>query len=221
MNDLHDDDARVAAVFDRLRTGVDATVDVDASLSDLHRTPVARPARRWAAAAVVSAAAVVVTAVLVSGWAEPEPSETVAADAAVSGESGRTEPDDPPGSTASTAFDCDEPQMFVYMEPTATPEQVEAARLQLAELTPGVVWEYLDQTTTYAEFQRLFAEQPQFVESISPDDLPTSFRGVPGVELASPDVDALQSTPGVLRTEYADEYFRACQAMPSTTEPPG
>ena len=208
MTDQHHDDERSTEAFERLRSSVEHTVDVDGSLTDLHRTSVARPARRWATAAVASVAAVAVAAVLVSGWAGREPSETVAADAAASGESGPTE-QQPESTTASTTFDCDEPQMYVYMEPTATPEQVEAARVQLDELAPGVEWEYLDQATTYAEFQRLFADQPQFVESVSPDDLPTSFRGVPGAELASLDVDALQSVPGVLRTEYADEYFRA------------
>ena len=56
MNDLHDDDARAADAFDQLRTGVEPTVDIDASLSDLHHTPVVHPARRWAAAAVASVA---------------------------------------------------------------------------------------------------------------------------------------------------------------------
>ena len=209
MNDLHDDDACAADAFEQLRTGVEETVDVDGSLTDVHRTPVARPARRWAAAAVASVAAIAVAAVLVSGWADREPSETVAADASVSRESDPTEQQPSESTPASAAPDCGEPQMYVYMEPTATPEQVEAARVQLAELAPGIEWEYLDQATTYAEFQRLFEDQPDFVESISPDDLPTSFRGVPGAELASIDVDALQSVPGVLRVEHADEYFRA------------
>ncbi len=210
MTDQHHDDERSTDAFERLRSSVEHSVDVEGSLGELHRAPVARPARRWAAAAVVSAAAVVVAAVLVSGWADRAPSETVAADGSAADGTGPTENDDSSASTpTSTALVCSAPQMYVYMEPTATPEQVEAARVQLADLAPGIEWEYLDQATTYAEFQRLFADQPQFVESVSPDDLPTSFRGVPGAELASLDVDALQQIPGVLRTEYADEYFRA------------
>ena len=202
MNDLHTDDASAADAFEQLRTGVEATVDVDASLTDLRRTRVARPAPRWAAAAVVSVAAVVVAAVLVSGWAERAPSETVAADASASGESGPTEQQSSEPTPASTAPDCSEPQMFVYMEPTATPEQLEAARVQLAELAPDIEWKFLDQSATYAEFQSLFADQPQFVESIRLEDLPASFRGEPsGDLLTSIDVDTLEQIPGVLRAE--------------------
>ncbi len=221
MNDLQGDDARTSDAYAQLRDGVGDSVDVERSLAELHHTPVAGPARRWAAAAVASVAAIAVAAVLVSGWADREPSETVAADASVAGESDPTEQQPSESTPASTAPDCGEPQMYVYMEPRATPEQVEAARVQLAELAPDIEWEYLDQATTYAEFQRLFEDQPDFVDAISPEDLPASFRGVPGAELASLDVDALQSIPGVLRVEHTDEYFRACQAGRSTTEPPG
>ena len=219
MTDQHHDDERSTEAFERLRSSVEHTVDVEGSLTDLHRTPVAHSARRWAAAAVVvSAAAMVVAAVLVSGWADRAPSETVAADGSTADGAGPTEQDDPTESTPeSTELDCGEPQLSVIMEPTVTPEQIEAVRTRLIELSPGVEWEYLDQAATYAEFQRLFADQPEFVESVSPDDLTTSFRGVPDGALSPLDVAALQQVPGVLRVEGTDNYVRACQQIMSST----
>ncbi len=110
-------------------------------------------------------------------------------------------------------------QMFIYMNPTASGEQIESVQTSL-EGNPQVdEVNFLDQDATFDEFQRLFADQPDFVSAIRPEELPQSFR----VKPTSTDADVVsavggefENMAGVLRVEYAEEYARQVQRSLTT-----
>ncbi len=110
-------------------------------------------------------------------------------------------------------------QLFVYMNPTATDEQIDSVAKSLDENPQVDTVDFLDREATYAEFQRLFEDQPDFVDAIEAEDLPQSFR----VKPTSTDADVVSSVgkefedlAGVLRVEYAAEYARQVQKSLTT-----
>jgi cell division transport system permease protein len=110
-------------------------------------------------------------------------------------------------------------QISVFMNPSASEEQIDSARNTL-EASPQVAdLTFLDEEATYAEFERLFADQPEFVSAISPEELPLSFRVKPtstdaDVVLAA--VEEFRAMPGVLQVTYAEEYLRQVGASVNT-----
>lgn len=110
-------------------------------------------------------------------------------------------------------------QMFVYMNPTANQEQIDSVRSSLEDNPQVASVDFLDEDATFKEFQRLFADQPEFVSAIKPDELPQSFR----VKPSSTDADVVaavgaefEDMGGVLRVEYAEEYARQVQRSLTT-----
>ncbi len=110
-------------------------------------------------------------------------------------------------------------QLFVYMNPSATDEQIDSVARNLDENPQVDTVAFLDREATYAEFQRLFEDQPDFVDAIEAEDLPQSFR----VKPTSTDADVVSSVgqefedlAGVLRVEYAAEYARQVQRSLTT-----
>lgn len=110
-------------------------------------------------------------------------------------------------------------QMFVYMNPTATEDQIDSVRTSLDENPQVESITFLDREATFEEFQRLFADQPDFVTAIRPEELPQSFR----VKPSSTDADVVaavgsefENMTGVLRVEYAEEYARQVQRSLTT-----
>ncbi|MEI2698373.1 MAG: permease-like cell division protein FtsX [Microthrixaceae bacterium] len=67
-------------------------------------------------------------------------------------------------------------QMFVYMNPSATDEQIDSVARSLEDNPQVDSVEFLDEVATFEEFQRLFEDQPEFVSAIKPEELPQSFR---------------------------------------------
>ena len=213
MNDTNEPRDDMAASYDRLRSSVEPTVAVESALDDLHATTSRRAMPRgWSVAAIgLSAAAVLAVAFLVvTGPDEqptaspgPTPSTVAPATAVVPAE------DDP----------CTAPQIVVYVEPAATPEVVDGVRDQLSALDPSAEWDHLDGAATYEEFRRLFAESPDLLDSIRPEELPTSFRREVSGELTSIDLEAMDAIPGTLRVE-ATEQYAAIMCGGDVTPPP-
>ena len=85
--------------------------------------------------------------------------------------------------------------LIVWMEPAADAQSIAAVEAALAN--SGLIddLEYVDHDETYAEFQAYFADEPEVVAGVAPDDLPTSFR----VETDLPDQVAadVRLLPGV------------------------
>jgi len=100
------------------------------------------------------------------------------------------------------------------MNPAATQEQIDAVSRALDD-SPGVEnVDFFDKERSYEEFQRLFEEQPDLVSTITPEDLPQSFRIKPSssdAEVVTALGDTLESKEGVLRVEYAAEFARQVQ----------
>lgn len=110
-------------------------------------------------------------------------------------------------------------QMFVYMNPTASEEQIESVDSSLRDNPQVDEVSFLDRDATFAEFERLFEEQPDFVSAIKPEELPQSFRVKPtstDANIVSAVGNEFEDMPGVLRVEYAEEYARQVQSSLTT-----
>ncbi|GIT45452.1 MAG: hypothetical protein Ct9H300mP12_00370 [Acidimicrobiales bacterium] len=68
---------------------------------------------------------------------------------------------------------------IVFMVPNASAEQ-DAAIRNVLDSSPAISrYTYVDKMAAYEEFQRLFTDKPELVESVSPDVKPPSYRIVP------------------------------------------
>jgi cell division transport system permease protein len=107
-------------------------------------------------------------------------------------------------------------QFIVFMEPAATPAQVNAVRDDLANDPQVKNSAYLDHDAAYAEFRRLFKDQPELYQNITPADLPTSFKVSPKkVDFRL--IDGLKTTygakPGVKDVVAASDTIKDMQRL--------
>jgi cell division protein FtsX len=100
---------------------------------------------------------------------------------------------------ASAGVECapsPDANLQVFLPVGATDEQIEAARVGLAQ-TPGVaVDRYVDHQGAFSQFACIFTDNPDLVGSINAEDLPVSFA----VKTDSGDdtmISRLQATPNV------------------------
>ncbi|NNE74236.1 MAG: FtsX-like permease family protein [Acidimicrobiales bacterium] len=70
-------------------------------------------------------------------------------------------------------------EFVVWMNPDATPEQDAAIRETLQTSPQIKESKYVDQDAAYIEFQELFADTPELLDAVLPEDLPPSYRVVP------------------------------------------
>ncbi len=180
-----DSDADVEATVTTLLRdrGARAVVEPDLSSVTAARpqgeTDPGGPTRWWLAVAAVVIAAAGVGLVLRDGGTGPDR-------AAITSEPAR--------SNAASAFD-----LIVWMEVGAEPAHVNdvAALLASSQSVEDVV--YLDQAATWSEFVDFFADEPEIIELVDPEDLPTSFM-VRATAL-DPVIELVASRPGVAEVE--------------------
>jgi cell division transport system permease protein len=89
-------------------------------------------------------------------------------------------------------------EFVVYLNtdaPTEHPEQIDSIRQALEENPEVADFTYFDQQASYDEFRRLFADSPEMVDSVQPEDLPPSFR----VKPVNKDADAVESLAKTFR----------------------
>jgi cell division transport system permease protein len=105
-------------------------------------------------------------------------------------------------------------EFIIFMQPTASQDQLDAVQEALDESPQVSSVDFIDQQEAYEEFTDLFAESPEMVESVSPEILPPSFR----VEPKDKDVDVIRalgsefdSKPGVKQVVFAAEAIRTLQ----------
>ena len=136
-----------------------------------------------------------------------------------------------PGALDAAHSDCSPRKVYVQLEPQTIAERTTDVDQALGSI-PGIVSaEYWDPERSYAEFQELFANEPDVVHSVTPEDLPASFR----VEMeedhrredwpnGSPAEGSpwqrIEELPGVLRVTAAGDYCRALNQASSTTAEP-
>lgn len=66
--------------------------------------------------------------------------------------------------------------VIVWMEPDATDDELDAVAAGLDADDRVVTVRYSDQEASFDEFAELFAERPEMVETVAPEDLPSSYR---------------------------------------------
>lgn len=64
----------------------------------------------------------------------------------------------------------------VFLHPEATEAEVDEVGRYLAEMKGLEDIEFLDQAGAYEEFKELFAHDPEMIDSVTPSELPPSFR---------------------------------------------
>lgn len=141
------------------------TIEVHPDLEAIAVSPAAadpqqnRPgARSWWLA---TAAALLIAAAVGSSWSAAEPTGTTT-DAAASAARAET----------------DQTTLIIWMEPSATPAQIEAVAADLAASEAVIEVSYLGADGTWQRFVDHFADQPGIVDLVEADALPTSFRVV-------------------------------------------
>src|SRR4051812_38483245 len=70
-------------------------------------------------------------------------------------------------------------ELEIFMQVKASQNQIDAVETQLKANPSVKSYRFLDHDAAYAEFKKLFADQPVLVENETPEGLPTSFRVVP------------------------------------------
>lgn len=97
-------------------------------------------------------------------------------------------------------------ELSIYMQPDASPTQSDAIERELSDMAQVKKVTYVDQQAAYAEFQRMFANQPDIVESLTAQDLPPSYRVVPkAAEYVEVIGNQFKKRPGVMDVAYAKD----------------
>ena len=102
-------------------------------------------------------------------------------------------------------------EFIVFMNADHTPDQDVAIR-QVLDTSPAISqYAYIDKMAAYEEFQVLFVDKPELIESVTPDVMPPSYRIVP----ADPDAANVaelarqfSSQPGVREVATATDAIR-------------
>jgi cell division transport system permease protein len=101
--------------------------------------------------------------------------------------------------------------LSIFMSASASPQQTAAVRVQLqgAVGTDIKHFTYCDQGCAFAEFNQMFANSPDFRESVTEQDLPPSFRVVPEhPQLVENIGQQFQDQPGVQSVQYAKDAIQ-------------
>jgi cell division transport system permease protein len=108
-------------------------------------------------------------------------------------------------------------EFIIYMNPDATPEQIDAVDRALTEAPQVDSFTYLDKDAAFAEYRELFEEDsPELVDAVTPEVLPTSFKVKP-VNPEPEVVDALvqqfTGESGVYKVVAATDAIRSIERI--------
>jgi cell division transport system permease protein len=100
-------------------------------------------------------------------------------------------------------------RLEVYMLVNATDEQISDVRSELAHDPNVRSFRFLSKADAYDEFQHIFHDQPDLLNSISENDLPASFRVAPvRAEMTELVKEQYDTAPGVDEASTPDEALR-------------
>ncbi|HKY13889.1 MAG TPA: permease-like cell division protein FtsX, partial [Microthrixaceae bacterium] len=105
---------------------------------------------------------------------------------------------------------------IVYVNPDAAQEQIDSLSKDLTDSPQVDEVEYLDHDASYKAFQDLFKEDPQVVDTVKPEDLPTSFRVKPknpDAKVVQQLVSTYEAKPGVYKVDFVADAVRAVQRI--------
>ena len=107
-------------------------------------------------------------------------------------------------------------EFVVFMQPEASTESIDSIGRDLDESPAVENYDYVDKEAAYEEFQTLFEDSPEFVESIEPEVLPTSYRVVP-LEKDADTIrdlgDQFEEKSGVREVVFAGDTIKAVQSL--------
>jgi cell division transport system permease protein len=98
-------------------------------------------------------------------------------------------------------------ELNIFMQPNVEPSQSEAVERELADMDDFVKsFHYVNQQEAKAEFDKMFANSPDMVDSVKAEDLPPSYRVVPQkAELVNTIGEKFEAQAGVKDVVYAKE----------------
>ena len=97
-------------------------------------------------------------------------------------------------------------ELSIFMQPDATPAQSDATERLLSQMPEVKKVTYVGQDAAYDEFKRMFANEPDMVESVTAKDLPPSYRVVPRkAEFVDTIGARFKNGEGVRKVVYARE----------------
>jgi cell division transport system permease protein len=109
-------------------------------------------------------------------------------------------------------------EFIVFMNPTATDDQLHAMEAEL-KANPNIErTSFVDKPQAYAEFQELFRDSPEMVEAVETNMLPTSFRVEPkdkSAEMIAALSEKYRGQQGVKQVVSAIETIRMIQRFSS------
>jgi cell division transport system permease protein len=109
-------------------------------------------------------------------------------------------------------------EFVVFLNPTATEDQIASVGQDLEDSPDVENVTYVDKAGAYEEFKRLFADSPEMQEAVEPEILPPSYRVVP-VNKDADTVTALseqyEEKPGVQQVVSATDTIRLVQQLSS------
>jgi cell division transport system permease protein len=105
-------------------------------------------------------------------------------------------------------------EFIVFMNPTASGDQIAGTRSDLENNPQVDKVGYVDQQQAYEEFKELFRDSPEMVASVQPEYLPTSFRVEPvdkSADVISALSDSYKNKAGVREVVSATDTIRLIQ----------
>lgn len=114
-----------------------------------------------------------------------------------------------------------ERKVTIFLEDTATPEEVRALESRLSE-DPGVEsFEHVSKEEAFEELRELYEDEPHLYETITADDLPVSFRIVAEDKAAAAEVYELNGLLGIddVRRGADDALWLKCLRLKSDGDP--
>lgn len=95
-------------------------------------------------------------------------------------------------------------QLSIFINANATPSQTSAIVHKLSTMSQVKKFSYTNQKQAYKDFKLMFAGQPALVKSVTPTDLPPSFRVVPKkAQFVNQIGNSFQNMAGVTQVVYA------------------
>ena len=105
----------------------------------------------------------------------------------------------------------DDVEFIVWIKQDATDEQIQSVERALDESPVVESSVFINRSQTFAEFEEYFAESPEVLAAVTPEDLPTSFRVVP----VNPELSVVEQLgrqfselAGVRQVDFAGDYIR-------------
>ncbi len=107
-------------------------------------------------------------------------------------------------------------EFIVFMQPSATQEQLDSVRTSLEDNPEVTSVTYIDKAAAYEEFKQLFSRSKDMIEAVDESAMPPSFRVAPSTSDA--DViqalgQAFQKKAGVREVVFAFETVRTMQRI--------